>query len=461
MIRTPISTFARTALGAAVLTASLQASFFNGTEKLGPVVGLTVAQGSDMVIAGVGMKDKFEGSINITVPSGVTIKQVLAYWEGQALSETEQGSSDGILLNGMPVTGSRVGGATNFFFSRWTSTYRADVTKLGLVKLGANVVKVRGLDFKGISNGAGLVVIYDDGVNTGTIDIRDGNDNAYHKFIDPLDRTEPVVFNFPASSASRTAKLNHFFGSVALERPSVIEVKVGGNTITVNDALGNGDGLEWDSFSHSVTIPAGATSMSVQVHSKDSGLGRYKGKDPASLTWCFCGMSLPPAQGPREGCTPGFWKNHCYLWNGDGRYEVTRLAKTHTKWNAFFRVTPAQSGVSNSATFYDVIRQGGGGLIALNRHTAAAWLNAESPIQYTFTMAQVYQIYRDAVGAISGPETIKTAHAKFELANELGCKSLGHKGGQLKKTCSTNNNTTSCNSPRRRCKPRSRSRRCR
>ncbi|MCA8971732.1 MAG: hypothetical protein KDC95_18215 [Planctomycetes bacterium] len=405
----------------------------DGSETLGPS-SLMIAKGSEVLVAGTGMDNVFIGKIQIDVPTGVQIRQVIAYWEGQALSATEQGNTDTIQLDNLPVTGVRIGGPTNFFFSRWTSTYRADVTALGLVQAGANTVEVRGMDFRGINNGIGLAVIVDDMVNTGDIDVRDGNDNAFINFAAPLDTTNRVDFAFAPSSTARTAGLDHFFGSVATMRPTMIEVRIDDVvTQTIIDALGNHDGKEWDSLSHDVVIPAGATRLSVQVLSADSGIGPYKGLLPASLTWCFASLTMPPASsgGGNEGNTPGFWKNHTWLWDGAYGDDVTHIIKTGTKWNAFFGVTEAESGVDDDATVLDAMRRGGGGLIALNRHAAAGLCNADSPVDYLFNLAQVRALYRDAVGADSGPETILTAHAKFETANEM--MSVGF-GGRPKYT---------------------------
>lgn len=397
----------------------------DGNEKLGPPVGLTVASSaSEVLVAGVGMKDKFEGIINLSVPQGVRIKQVLAYWEGQALAADEQGTTDNVFLNDLPVTGQRVGGPTNFFFSRWSSTYRADVTSLGLVQNGANSVRVRGLNFRGISNGLGLAVIIDDGANTGTVMIRDGNDNAFRDFANPLDVTETQTYSFEAADEDRTASMAYFFGSVAAQRPSRIEVRIAGgaeSTVNVIDALGNTDGLEWDSHKHSVTIPAGATSLSVRVISEDSGLGPFTGNKPASLTWIFNSFSLPKPKA--KPCGPELWKMNLAAWDGRGNDDVTCRVKTRTNWLRVFWVHPCRSRLHWCATVRDAICvKGDSDLARLTRHAAAALLASDSKLEYAYSSMQVVRIYRDALGAVRGPETIKTALAKFEMANDLYCK---------------------------------------
>jgi hypothetical protein len=210
-------------------------------------------------------------------------------------------------------------------------------------------------------------------------------------------------------------------GSIALERPSIVEVYVDNALVlSLNDALGNLNGAEWDILTRDIDVPAGATSVRTRILSKDSGSGRYMGKLPASLTWITSSFVLAPPARDYAGLTPGFWKNHTRLWDGRCRGDVTRTIKTTSRFNAVMGVTTTQSGVPNTATVLDVMRMGGGNLIALNRHAAAALCNADSPLNYMFTLAQVIALYRDAVGADVGPETIKSAHAKFEMANEFG-----------------------------------------
>lgn len=418
--RTPMTSLKTLAFGLALSAPA----FADGNEKLGPPVGLNVASNaSEVLVAGVGMKDKFEGIINMSIPQGVAIKQVLAYWEGQALASDEQGNTDDVFLNDIPVTGSRIGGPTNFFFSRWSSSYRADVTSLGLVTNGDNVVKVRGLNFRGVSNGLGLAVIIDDGANTGVVTLRDGNDNAFRDFANPLDVTETQTYSFPSADEDRTASLAYFFGSVAPQRPSRIEVKIQGpvdSTVNMIDVLGNNDGAEWDSYSHQVTIPAGSTAISLRVVSEDTGAGPFTGNKPASLTWIFNSFSLPKPKA--KDCGPELWKKNIALWDGRDGNDVTCRIKTRTNWMRLFWVSPRRSGLGYCKTVLDAIcMKGDSDLARLNRHTAAALLAADSKLEYAYELWQIRKIYRDAVGAQCGPETIKTALAKFEKANELYC----------------------------------------
>lgn len=122
-----------------------------------------------------------------------------------------------------------------------------------------------------------------------------------------------------------------------------------------------------------------------------------------------------------EGCTPGFWKNHKELWDGVGTNDVTSTIQTTDLFNATFGVTSGQSGKSDSVTLLEAVGAGGGGLIALGRHAAAGLVSADSGIAYGMSVADVIALYRDAVGADPGPETVSSALAILQAANEQGC----------------------------------------
>ena len=83
----------------------------------------------------------------------------------------------------------------------------------------------------------------------------------------------------------------------------------------------------------------------------------------------------PPPPPGDEGCTPGFWKNH------PGAFAGTGVMRRHA-------TTLASVGfdVSATLTFGQALRLRGGGLNALLRHAAAAYLNAASPnVAYPLT----------------------------------------------------------------------------
>ncbi len=123
-----------------------------------------------------------------------------------------------------------------------------------------------------------------------------------------------------------------------------------------------------------------------------------------------------------EGCTPGFWRNHGYLWDGAWTDDVTVTIKTTDGFNATFGVTPSQSGLANSKTLLNVVNLGGGGTKALARHAAAAAISADaSAVAYPYSLQEVIDLYRDGLGADPGPETVQSAKFKLATANEMGC----------------------------------------
>jgi hypothetical protein len=261
--------------------------------------------------------------------------------------------------NGGPqttVTGTLIGGQTFFFSAAYASTFRADITNLGLVAAGTNTLTVSGLSYSNVSNGAGVIVIFDDGTSDANIQIRDGSDLAFIGFSGLLNGTVPQTFNFPSSTSARTAQISFFFASVSGTasglglRPTSIELTTngpGGSTIVHSNVLDSLDGEEWDSFTTSVLIPAGTTSLTVQAFSRDD---LSTGNLPASFDWLAAGFALEPETPPGvpgrmtgggsvftiDGArvTRGF-EIHCDLrppnnievnWPGGNKFHMTTLA---------------------------------------------------------------------------------------------------------------------------------------
>lgn len=124
---------------------------------------------------------------------------------------------------------------------------------------------------------------------------------------------------------------------------------------------------------------------------------------------------------PSQGCSPGFWKTHPQYWDGVGTDDLTSTIKTTLLFNAWFGVTSAQSGIADTMTLLDVTGLNGGGLLALDRQAAAALPSADSGIAYPYSLAQIRAMYRDAVGADAGPETISSVLNLLSAANNLQC----------------------------------------
>jgi hypothetical protein len=261
----------------------------DGTEGLG-TPSIAIAAGSGFAEGGVGMVDTDTGTLDITVPTGAAINQVLLYWEG---GTTGAPGDDTITVDGNDVTGTLIGGPTNFFENYWFHAFRADITAMGWVTDGANSFTITGFDFDysggtlDENNGVSMVVIYDDGT-TAELSMRDGLDMAYFNFAPTLDATVPQTFTFNAEPADRMADLLVFAGSVGVGRPNQIKVTTTAGDVVFDNALGSIDNLLWDSLILEVMIPAGATSLTVELISVNSSEPRG-----ASMAWVGTGLSVP------------------------------------------------------------------------------------------------------------------------------------------------------------------------
>lgn len=298
----------RTRVSALVAALGIGASLISltadGTEQLG-VPSIAISPGTGVVTAGTGLHTQ-PSALSLEVPDGATVNQVLLYWEGFT-TDGSAGDPTILVSNGGPaieVAGSLIGGPTFFFNQAYASTYRADITGLGLIAAGTNALTLSGVSFSRVSNGAGILVIYDDGSSEANIQIRDGSDLAFINFSEPLRSTVPQTFSFPASTSDRTAMLDMFFASVSGTvsglglRPTAIEITTdgpGGGTTVLKNLLDSVDGQEFDSFTIAADIPAGATHLTVQAFSRDD---LATGNLPASFAWMAASFALEPEVPP-------------------------------------------------------------------------------------------------------------------------------------------------------------------
>lgn len=102
-----------------------------------------------------------------------------------------------------------------------------------------------------------------------------------------------------------------------------------------------------------------------------------------------------------EGCTPGYWKSHAGT--GSGLLFETVFEDT--------------SVTSPTTTLRQAASIGGGGVNALVRHAAAAYLNSVNDVDYLFHTADVVAMFNAAnpSGNVEGTKNL------FEAQNELGC----------------------------------------
>ncbi len=111
-------------------------------------------------------------------------------------------------------------------------------------------------------------------------------------------------------------------------------------------------------------------------------------------------------EGGGDGCTPGYWKQPQHFDSYTAPYTPDTLFA-----DVFVDAFPGMS-------LRDVLKQGGGGLKALGRHSVAALLNAASgDVSYDRTQEQVIASF-NAAYASGGFEALKDL---FETFNEQGC----------------------------------------
>ncbi len=400
----------------------------DGTESLGTPQGIAAASGSDYMLVGAGLLDTDAATLQAVIPNDATVTQVLAYWDGLAKVPHLPGLTDTILLNGIEVTGDLIGGPSTFVGPYTAFAYRADVTGLGLIGPGSNAVTGSGLDFDYANNGFGLMIVLDSGDDTQIVELRDGSDYAYGDFPGDFASTALQTFEFDGADVARSAELGLFVTGVDSGRPSVIEITVGDVVTRHADLLGSNSGGQWDALELTLNIPAGVTTASARILSEDSGQGPRAGGQIASLNWVSVSLSIDTAQNTvQHGCTPHFWICNWYRadrWCRSDNY--TESLVISKRFNRLMGVNRHQSGLRGRRRLWNALTGHGSCGIgwqmrALNRHAAAAMLNADSNINYPYTTEQVRTMYQDAVGAIAGPETIESTLTALFQANNLGC----------------------------------------
>ncbi len=267
-------------------------STLNGTETLGNI-SIPLEDGTGIAVGGAGTKNAQPVTVTVNVPGTATVKQVLIYWVGENPTGT---GDDQITVDGNTITGSLIGGPTLFYTNasgqpRNGTTFRADITTLGLVDPGANSLSVSGMGFAK-NEGTGVVVIYDDGSGPADIQVKDGQDFAYHAFAPTLDTTVPQTFTFAAASVPRQATLSLLSASVEPNRPNVVAVTIDATTTNLVDPFQSANGADFDAYQTTVNIPAGTSQMTLQCLSQKDPLSELTG-DAASLTWMCAALSLP------------------------------------------------------------------------------------------------------------------------------------------------------------------------
>ena len=131
--------------------------------------------------------------------------------------------------------------------------------------------------------------------------------------------------------------------------------------------------------------------------------------DDMARTVTFTNDFTPPPVG-NEGCTPGFWKN-----NADKKSASQWPVPTNTLFSTVFG---ANNDLPGTTTLLQALNLGGGGINALARHAAAAYLNVvSSGVDYAYTEAELIALVANALST----NNYETAKNLLAAANEAGC----------------------------------------
>ena len=127
-----------------------------------------------------------------------------------------------------------------------------------------------------------------------------------------------------------------------------------------------------------------------------------------------CSEACESEAGSGEGCTSGYWKQEHHFDSWPASYAPGTVAEGGTPFaDVFEDAFPNQS-------LSQVLRNGGGGLKALGRHSVAALLNAaSSEVSYDLTSFDVVDMFDQThPGTKRAYNTLKN---NFESFNEQGC----------------------------------------
>jgi hypothetical protein len=283
--------------------------------------------GLSIVVGGTGLDNlQSSGSETIVVDIGGPVEEAILYWAGRDFRCQLDAGGDCLLIgrdqdltfDGTSISGSVIGTEIQFGDAPNKTNnigYAADVTSIVQAK-GIGVQSFIIEDGDNTKNllrlsGAGLLVLYiDPAVATSyRVIVAEGLDFAYISARpDPEARTtEPVTFNYEASSEARVAELVVFAGDPEAGRPDVIEIS--DNLSLLND-LDADEGPQWDSDIFNINVPAGTDATTVQLFSATNA---QLSTNPDSLLWALTALRIPTPEpvpeptvieytGDAEGC---------------------------------------------------------------------------------------------------------------------------------------------------------------
>lgn len=346
------------------------------------------------------------------------------------------------------ITGTLIGSDADSF------CFRSDITDY--VSEGSNIFTLSGLDNER-NPGAGIVVIAEDHTEpVSKIIIKDGCDFFYHGILGQ-ENSELISFSFEPASFDRSGRVILLVGDAQTETETIrgneilylpsntLPVVTPSSPLTSPPAFSLGknqtglvanDGMHWDTFGRSsgiippiinipptpyddpdqrssITVPAHMTYANFQLLS----LNHVQQGISAILSTAAFQLILE-----REGCTPGYWKQHLDSWtfyNPDMRFSAIFGREITIMWSQKGKPKPV-----TDPTLLQALEVNGGGINALARQAVAALLNASSPMVHPDpafdTPAEVIAAVQAVLNTSSSSDD-EALKNKLDYFNNSGC----------------------------------------
>ncbi len=247
-----------------------------------------------VAVAGVGMGGVNSGTLTLNppLPSGATVEQAWLYWNGTDPDDTSGGGDGNVAFNANVLstglgTAQLFAGPAFWATNRFAYAYRADVTSYVSPSTSSYTFTdpySSDPDQFDIPNGAALVVIYKDTSVTKPriVEVWQGMDLAQGSSA-PVgsEGTQPVIFEFAPAAVPRTVTLTTVVGGIANGQDAEVYYLVGNGSTPSGDIYSmsgvgsaplpaESEGKFMTVHQLSVTVPAGATWVAVQVRSPDT-----------------------------------------------------------------------------------------------------------------------------------------------------------------------------------------------
>ncbi len=255
---------------------------------------LSVGQCTDatpyqVAVAGVGMAGKSEGTIHLELPNTATVYKAYLYWTGKDPFDGGDGTIqfEGSTFNAGDAHTEQIGGPAFWSTNNFAFAYRADVTDL----VSPTKTDYTFTDpFAGDPNqfdipyGAALVVVYQDSAvaNPTLVETWEGMDIAQGSSSPPeSEGISPIRFDFLPAAEARTLSLTTIVGGTGTNTDGTkVYYLVGNGTPPSGDIYNNPDaivktipaaedGAYMTTYDDTITVPAGAEWVIVQVQSPD------------------------------------------------------------------------------------------------------------------------------------------------------------------------------------------------